>query len=63
MFLSGAGSGVAPAGGKSIVMGAVRRKGKIIAEVAPDDATTLIPFIESKVMPRSTVFTDEMWTL
>ena len=51
------------AGGKSIVMGAVRRKGKIIAEVAPDvRATTLIPFIESKVMPRSTVFTDEMWS-
>ena len=61
MFLSGAGSGVAD--GKSIVIGVVRRKGKIIAEVAPDvRATTLIPFIESKVMPRSTVFTDEMWS-
>ncbi len=49
------------AGGKTIVIGAVQRKGKIVAEVAPDvKATTTMPFITSKVMPKSTVFTDEL---
>ncbi len=48
------------AGGKVAVIGAARRKGQIAAEVAPDvSASTMMPFIESKVMPRSTVFTDE----
>lgn len=49
------------AGGKSVVVGAVKRKGKIAAKVAPDvSAKTLMPFIKSKVMPRSIVFTDEL---
>ena len=51
------------AAGKSIVVGAAKRKGKIVAEVAPDvKAKTLIPFVVSKVMSRATVFTDELWS-
>jgi transposase len=47
--------------GKAVVVGAVQRKGNIVAEVAPDvKAQTVIPFIKSYVMPKSTVFTDEL---
>lgn len=47
--------------GKAVVMGVVQRKGKIVAEVAPDvKATTLVPFIKAQVLPASTVFTDEL---
>ena len=49
------------AGGKSIVVGAASRKGKKAVEVVPDvRATTLMPFITSKVLDNSTVFTDEL---
>ena len=49
------------AGGKTIVAGAASRKGKIAIEVVPDvSATTLMPFITSKVLHNSIVFTDEL---
>jgi transposase len=49
------------AAGKTIVQGMVERKGKIIAEVVPDvKAKTLMPNIIKKVIPASTVFTDEL---
>ena len=49
------------AAGKAMVIGAVERKGCIVAEVASDvRATTTMPFITSKIMPAATVFTDEL---
>ncbi len=45
---------------KTTIVGAVERKGSVIAEIAPDrKATTLMPFIEDKIQPYSTVYTDE----
>lgn len=47
--------------GKTIVAGAVERGGRVIARVVPDvKARTLLPFIRAKVLPRSTVYTDEL---
>ncbi len=42
-------------------MGVVERKGRVIAKVVPDvKANTLLPIIREKVLPSSTVYTDEM---
>ena len=47
--------------GKSVVMGMIQRKGKVVATVVPDvKAATLIPIIKEKVLPRSVVYTDEL---
>jgi transposase-like protein len=49
------------AAGKTIVAGAVQRKGKIVAKVIPNvKAGTLIPFIDAHVLPASMVYTDEL---
>jgi len=41
--------------------GAVQRQGKIVAQVIPNvRAATLVPFVESRVLPSATVFTDEL---
>lgn len=46
--------------GKAIVQGIVQRKGKILAAVVPDAAAaTLLPNIQTRVLPSATVFTDE----
>jgi transposase-like protein len=46
--------------GKAVVLGMAQRGGKIIATVVPDTRqSTLIPHVMEKVMPSSTVFTDE----
>ena len=56
--LGGSGRG---AGGKTIVGGAVERKGKIVARVIPDiKASTLLPMISAHVLPTSTIYTDEL---
>ncbi len=45
---------------KTTIVGALDRKGLVIAEIAPDrTAATLMPFIEDKIQPYSTVYTDE----
>lgn len=47
--------------GKTVVMGMVERKGKVIAKVVPDvKAGTLLPIVREKVLPRSVVYTDEL---
>ena len=47
--------------GKSIVMGMVERKGKVIAQVVPDvSASTLLPILTEKVLDRSVVYTNEL---
>jgi transposase len=52
-------------GEKTIVAGAVQRRtettpGKVIAQVVPDTAArTLLPAIKSRVLPASTVYTDD----
>ena len=47
--------------GKTIVAGAVERKGRVVARVIPDvKATTLVPFALGRVLPASTVYTDEL---
>lgn len=46
---------------KTIVAGAVERKGKVVTRVVPNVKTeTLIPFIHEKVLPETLVFTDEL---
>jgi transposase len=47
--------------GKTIVAGAVERKGRVIAKVGSDvSSNTLVPFVTEKVLPKSMVFTDEL---
>lgn len=49
------------AAGKTIVAGAVQRKGKIVTTVIPNvRGTTLVPFIDTHVLPASMVYTDEL---
>jgi len=49
--------------GKTVVMGLVERKGKVIAKVVPDvQASTLLPILKEKVLDRSIVYTDELPT-
>jgi transposase-like protein len=49
------------ASGKTIVAGVVERQASVSASVVPDvKANTLIPMIQDKVTPNSTIFTDEM---
>ena len=49
------------AAGKQVVMGLSQRKGRIVAKVKPDASTaSLMPTIKEYVMPKSTVFTDEL---
>jgi len=46
--------------GKSKVVGAVQRNGKVIAKVVPDvKRHTLVPFMARKVSPNATLYTDE----
>jgi transposase-like protein len=46
--------------GKTVVAGAVERKGRVVARVVPDTLSdTLVPFVTEKVLPESFVFTDE----
>ena len=46
---------------KTVVVGAVERKGSVIAKVSPNvKAETLIPFIQKTIEPDSTVYTDEL---
>ena len=45
--------------GKTVVVGAVQRKGKVIAQVAPDvKRHTLVPFMVRKVDRSATLYTD-----
>jgi transposase-like protein len=47
--------------GKTIVAGAVERKGRVVAKVVSDvSSNTLVPFVTEKVLPSSMVFTDEL---
>lgn len=47
--------------GKTIVIGAVKRGGPITVKVIPDvKASTLVPFVREKVMPKSIIYTDEL---
>ena len=49
------------AAGKTIVAGAVERKGRVRAKVVPNvQAATLVPFIEARVLSESTVVSDEL---
>ncbi|MFC1995199.1 IS1595 family transposase [Chloroflexota bacterium] len=49
------------AGGKTIVAGIVQRKAKVSASVVPDvQSKTLLPMIQEKALPDSTIYTDEM---
>ncbi len=49
------------AAGKSIVVGAVQRKGKVVAKKVSDvKAATLLPFVTERVLPKSIVYTDEL---
>ena len=46
--------------GKQPVWGAMERGGRVVARVVPDTkSATLMPHLIERVMPRSTVFTDE----
>lgn len=46
---------------KTPVVGAVERGGKVVAKVVTDvKAATLMPFIKEKVLPKATVYTDEL---
>lgn len=46
--------------GKSVVVGAVERKGKIVAKKVPNaSGKSLLPFIQERVLPESMIFTDE----
>ncbi len=46
--------------GKTAVLGILERKGRIVATVVPNTrAATLIPHVLKKVLPKSTVYTDE----
>ncbi|MFH1031155.1 MAG: IS1595 family transposase [Chloroflexota bacterium] len=47
--------------GKTIVAGMVERQGDVSATVVPDvQSNTLLPLIQNKTTPDSTIFTDEM---
>ncbi len=47
--------------GKSIVIGAVERKGRVRAEKVPDvKARTLVPFIEKNIALNSVIYTDDL---
>jgi len=46
--------------GKTAVFGLVERGGRVVAKVVPNtQATTLVPHITQRVLPQSTIFTDE----
>jgi transposase-like protein len=46
--------------GKTVVAGVVEREGRIVVKkVADTQAATLLPFVTEKVLPSSTVYTDE----
>ena len=46
--------------GKTAVVGAVQRKGKVIAEAVPNvKRSTLVPFVHKQVSPDAVLFTDE----
>jgi transposase len=46
--------------GKTSVWGAVERKGRVVARVVPDTKmATLLPHVQARILPSSTVFTDE----
>lgn len=48
------------AGGKTIVMGVVERGGSVTARVVPNvKASTLLPIVREKVLPKSMIYTDE----
>ena len=62
-YIGGAKSGKRGRGasGKTIVAGVVERQAMVSASVVPDvKANTLIPMIQDKIFPDSTIFTDEM---
>lgn len=45
---------------KTPIVGAVERGGRVVARVVPNtQRDTLMPFVESRVLPASTVYTDE----
>lgn len=49
------------AAGKSIVVGAVERGGRIVTRKVPNvRANTLMPFVKEKVLPKSIIYTDEL---
>ncbi len=49
------------AAGKTVVAGIVERKGRVVAQVVPNvQASTLIPLAKTRIMPSSTVYTDEL---
>jgi transposase len=49
--------------GKSKVIGAVQRGGKVVAQVAPDvKRHTIVPFVNKKVSRNATLYTDEFPT-
>lgn len=49
--------------GKTIVFGAVERKGRVIAKVVPNvKSETLLPIIKEKVLDESIIYTDELPT-
>jgi transposase len=46
---------------KQVVAGAVQRKGRVAAHVVPDSrGQSLVPFVKTKVLPASVVYTDEL---
>jgi transposase len=46
---------------KTVVIGAVERKGRVIAKTLPDaKGANLLPAVREFVLPKSTVFTDEL---
>jgi transposase len=46
--------------GKTVVAGVVEREGRVIAKKVEDTrAATLLPFVKERVLPASTVYTDE----
>lgn len=47
--------------GKSVVVGAAQRGGKVVIRKVPNvKATTLVPFVRERVLPKSVVYTDEL---
>jgi len=47
--------------GKTMVIGAAQREGRIVAKTGSDASSdTLLPFITDHVLPESTVYTDEL---
>jgi len=46
---------------KAVVFGVVERRGRVMAKVVPNvRMATLIPHVEARVLPASTVYTDEL---